>query len=118
VEEFDLIADAPRGGLEKARTLAAREGAVCVYKKGGGGSVTFSGGMSFETPVFPVKALKPTGAGDAFLGAIFASLADGLSLEEAVRRGSAAAAMVVTKVGCAPASPTRQELAAFIEANS
>jgi 5-dehydro-2-deoxygluconokinase len=118
VEEFDLIADAPGGGLEKARTLAAREGAVCVYKKGGDGSVTFSGGTSFETPVFPVKALKPTGAGDAFLGAIFASLADGLSLEESVRRGSAAAAMVVTKVACAPASPTRQELAAFIEANS
>lgn len=117
-EEFELIAGAAGAGREKAGQLAAREGVICVYKMGGDGSITFSGGTSFETPVFPVAALKPTGAGDAFLGAVCTSLADGLGIAESVRRGSAAAAIVVTKVGCAPASPTQQELAAFIETRS
>ena len=41
-------------------------------------------------------------------------LAEGLSLHDAVLRGSACAAIVVTKVGCAPAMPTPAELADFI----
>jgi 5-dehydro-2-deoxygluconokinase len=117
-EEFDLIASVAGAGRERARQLAAREGVICVYKMGGEGSVTFSGGSSFETPVFPVSALKPTGAGDAFLAAFCFSFADGHELAESVRRGSAAAAIVVTKVGCAPANPTQQELAAFIKTHS
>jgi 5-dehydro-2-deoxygluconokinase len=117
-EEFDLIANFADGGREKAKQLATRQGVICVYKMGADGSVTFSGGKSFETPVFPVAALKPTGAGDAFLGAFCTSLADGLEISESVRRGSAAAAIVVTKIGCAPASPTQQELAAFIETHT
>jgi 5-dehydro-2-deoxygluconokinase len=117
-EEFDLIADTPGAGKQKAETLTNRQGVTCVYKMGERGSVTFSSGTSFETPVFPVRALKPTGAGDAFLGAFCTSLASGESLEDSVRRGSAAAAIVVTKVGCAPANPGRQELADFIKTHS
>lgn len=116
-EEFDLIADEAGGGRRKAAQLAERSGVVCVYKMGERGSVTYSEG-SFETPVFPVKALKPTGAGDAFMGAFCTSLATGHHLVEAVRRGSAAAAIVVTKVGCAPANPTIQELDDFISTYS
>jgi 5-dehydro-2-deoxygluconokinase len=41
-------------------------------------------------------------------------LAAGLPLREAVLQGSAAAAMVVARVGCAPAMPTRAELDAFL----
>jgi 5-dehydro-2-deoxygluconokinase len=58
--------------------------------------------------------LKPTGAGDSFLGTLIMALADGRPLREAVLRGSAAAAMVVARIGCAPAMPTRAELDAFI----
>lgn len=117
-EEFDLICGVQSGGLDKARELAARDGIICIYKMGPKGSVTFSGDNAFETPVFAVNALKPTGAGDAFLGAFCTSVAEGLTLQQAVRRGSAAAAIVVTKVGCAPANPTRQELDTFMEAHS
>ena len=35
-------------------------------------------------------------------------------MQDAVLRGSAAAAMVVARVGCAPAMPTRAELDAFL----
>ncbi len=111
-EEFDLLAGTTNGGLDLARSLASD--AIAIHKMGERGSVTFAGSLSFETPVFPVKAIKPTGAGDAFLGALCTNLAIGHTLQDAVRCGSAAAAIVVSRVGCAPASPTTDELTTFL----
>jgi 5-dehydro-2-deoxygluconokinase len=48
------------------------------------------------------------------MGGFLTGLAAGLDLDVAVNRGSAAAAFVVTRVGCAPAMPTAPELASFI----
>ncbi|MCA3562089.1 MAG: 5-dehydro-2-deoxygluconokinase [Aestuariivirga sp.] len=110
--EFDVLAGGS-GGHAHARQLAARCAAV-IYKMGEKGSVTFAGDGSFETPIFPVAALKPTGAGDAFMAGLVTGLAQGLGLAAGVRRGAAAAAITVTRVGCAPASPTAAELDAFI----
>ena len=114
-DEFGVMA----GDYEKGRDFAAslvEEGVgIAVYKMGERGSVTFTKDGSFETPIFPVQALKPTGAGDSFMGAFLASLAAGHGVREAVRRGSAAAALVVTRVGCAPAMPDTAELEAFME---
>ncbi len=112
--EFDLIAGRDGGGLDLARQLAAKPDVIAIYKLGERGSVTFSNAGSFELPVFPVNAIKPTGAGDAFLAGFCTAFATGVTLYETVRHGSASAAIVVTRVGCAPASPTREELAAFI----
>ncbi|MGL4489927.1 MAG: PfkB family carbohydrate kinase [Rhizobiaceae bacterium] len=116
-DEFDVVAGSKGAGLAAAKALA-KAGAVAIYKMGEKGSITFSGETSFETPVFKVTALKPTGAGDAFLGTLCASLGSGKSLEDSVKRGSAAAAIVVTKVGCAPATPSLAELDAFMQQNS
>jgi 5-dehydro-2-deoxygluconokinase len=55
---------------------------------------------------------------DSFLGAFVAALAVGQDTEAAVRRGSAAAAIVVARVGCAPAMPTTVEIDAFMAAQS
>jgi 5-dehydro-2-deoxygluconokinase len=111
--EFSVLANG-RDGEALAREMARSESKVVVYKMGEQGSVTFGGPKRFVTPVYTVKALKPTGAGDAFMGAFVTSLAAGLDLENSVKRGTAAAAIVVTKVGCAPAMPTLQELEAFM----
>jgi 5-dehydro-2-deoxygluconokinase len=85
-----------------------------IYKMGEKGSVSFEGGNSLTTPIFEVTALKPTGAGDAFMAGLVTGLAQGRDLRTSVKRGTAAAAIVVTRVGCAPASPTEDELADFI----
>ena len=45
---------------------------------------------------------------------LVSGLSDGLSVRDAVLRGAAAAAMVVARVGCAPAMPNRPELEAFL----
>ena len=112
-DEFGVMAGTGGDGRELARSLAGRAECV-IYKMGAQGSVTFTRREAFETGIFPVRALKPTGAGDAFMGGFVSSLAAGLSLRDSVRRGSAAAAIVVTRVGCAPAMPTAAELDQFI----
>jgi 5-dehydro-2-deoxygluconokinase len=113
-EEFALLAGTGGDSLEAAAGYAAMPGRIVVHKMGALGSVTFAEGKSFETGIFSVAALKPTGAGDAFLAAFCVSLAEGRAIEDAVRRGSAAAAIVVTKVGCAPAMPSLAELEDFM----
>lgn len=113
-EEFALLAGEEGDSLVKAAGYASRPDRIVVHKMGARGSVTFAEGRSFETGIFKVAALKPTGAGDAFLASFCVSLASGHSIEDAVRRGSAAAAIVVTRVGCAPAMPTLAELDDFM----
>jgi 5-dehydro-2-deoxygluconokinase len=111
-EEFAVLAEGGDGET-LARELAERAKAV-VYKMGARGARTFSGAHVIETSVFPVAALKPTGAGDAFMAGFATGLALGFDLSASAVRGAAAAAIVVTRVGCAPASPTAAELAAFL----
>ena len=77
-------------------------------------TVTLADGEEIRTGIFPVQAVKPTGAGDSFMAGFMASLAEGRPLREAVLRGSACASIVVAKPGCAPAMPHMPELAAFL----
>ncbi|MCB1350712.1 MAG: permease, partial [Maritimibacter sp.] len=112
-EEFDFMAGAPGAGLGQARDLAATADIV-VYKRGPEGAVTFAGADEIATGIYPVEALKPTGAGDSFLAGLLASLADGRPLKDALLRGSACASIVVARPGCAPAMPGPAELDAFL----
>jgi 5-dehydro-2-deoxygluconokinase len=116
-DECGVMAGSKDKGLGFAEELAKTSASIVIYKMGEKGSITFTrDGKRFETGIFPVTALKPTGAGDSFLGAFAASMAAGMPLEECVRRGSAAAAIVVSRVGCAPAMPTPDELNQFLAA--
>jgi 5-dehydro-2-deoxygluconokinase len=115
--EFAVLAGSG-DGLAKAKVLAASHHGVVVYKMGEKGSVAFVGDTSFQRGIYSVKALKPTGAGDAFMGGFVTGLEQGLSVEHGVERGSAAAAITVTRVGCAPAVPTTQELVQFMSTNT
>jgi 5-dehydro-2-deoxygluconokinase len=112
--EFGFMAGDYNKGLDKARSLIGQGAQIVVYKMGEKGAITFSPECEVKTGIYRTAALKPTGAGDAFLGNFIASLARGSALEQAVLHGSAAAAIVVSRVGCAPAMPTREELERFI----
>ena len=114
-EEFAILAGAPERGLACARELA-RNADLVVYKMGAAGSVTLTGGREIRTGIYPAEALKPNGAGDSFLAGLLTSRAEGRTIEEALRRGAACAAMVVARPGCASAMPTCRELAAFFNA--
>lgn len=116
--EFGFMAGDFDKGLDKARSLIAEGAQIVVYKMGENGAITLTAEGEFKTGIFRTVALKPTGAGDAFLGNLVASLSRGLALETAVLHGSAAAAIVVSRVGCAPAMPTPDELSRFITFHS
>ena len=113
-EEFGFMAGDIDKGLDKARELAGTTAKIVVYKKGPQGAVTLVDGKEMSTGIYPVTALKPTGAGDSFMAGFLAGLSEGRPMQEAVMRGSACASIVVAKPGCAPAMPDTTELAAFL----
>ena len=61
------------------------------------------------------KVLETTGAGDAFNGGFAFALAEGMPLTEAVRFGSATAAISVTRLGTAPAMPYKTEIQELLD---
>jgi 5-dehydro-2-deoxygluconokinase len=115
-EEFGFMAGGYDKGLAKAKSLLTTNAQIVVYKMGAKGAITMTRDSEFATGVYRTQALKPTGAGDSFMGGLLAGLAEGRPLREAVLRGSAAAAIVVSRVGCAPAMPTTREIDAFMAA--
>jgi 5-dehydro-2-deoxygluconokinase len=115
--EFGFMAGDYDRGLAKARELASTTARIVIYKMGEDGAITLTPDGEFRTGIFPVTALKPTGAGDSFMGGFIAALAGGQTLREAVLRGSACASIVVRRVGCAPAMPTTADLEDFLSSH-
>jgi ribokinase len=75
-------------------------------------AVTKSGRIS--VPAFSVKAVDTVAAGDAFVGAFSAGLANGMDLGSAIRLANGAAALSVTRHGAQPSLPTRKEVQDFL----
>ncbi|MEP3428637.1 MAG: 5-dehydro-2-deoxygluconokinase [Roseibium sp.] len=115
--EFGFMAGDYDKGLQKARELAQNSAQIAVYKMGEKGAITITPDTEFRTGIYPVDALKPTGAGDSFMGGFIAAMAAGHDLKTAVLRGSASASIVVGRVGCAPAMPTTAELENFLSSH-
>lgn len=117
-EEFGFMAGGIEKGLAKAKSLSEESVAIVVYKMGEKGAITFANGEEIKTGIYSVTALKPTGAGDSFMAGMMASIAAGLDLKESILRGSACAAIVVGKPGCAPAMPNHDQLEEFLNTHS
>ncbi|MEM7470381.1 MAG: 5-dehydro-2-deoxygluconokinase [Pseudomonadota bacterium] len=113
-EEFGFMAGDIAKGQAKAQDLAATSASVVIYKMGEKGAVTYAGDKTIATGIYKVDALKPTGAGDSFMAGLMAAIAAGHDLKDAIHRGSACAAIVVGKPGCAPALPDLPELETFL----
>ena len=113
-EEFGFMAGGYKKGLDKARALSGSGTSLVIYKMGQGGAITFAGSEEIRTGIYPVEAVKPTGAGDSFLAGLLTSIAAGHTLETAILRGSACASITVSRPGCAPAMPDTPTLEAFL----
>lgn len=61
-------------------------------------------------PIFPVKAVDTTAAGDTFTGYFIAGLAEGLSMQEVLRRSAKASSIAVTRPGAVPSIPYKEEV--------
>ena len=67
-EEFSILAGKYEDSLNFAKTLSSNCDLI-IYKKGNHGSVSFVEDREINKGVFSVNPLKPTGAGDSFMGA-------------------------------------------------
>ena len=113
-QEFAMLSRGGRDPLETAGRFARNGCRFVILKKGNAGSTTLTRDGAFDTDIFAVDAKKPFGSGDAFLGSLVVALRRGTTVEDAVRRATAAAAYVVARRGCAFAMPTAAELETFI----
>lgn len=87
-----------------------------IVKVGAKGSyVKTADGKAFESPGFKVEHVVDTvGAGDGFAVGVISALLEGLSLEEAARRGAAIGALAVMSPGDNEGLPTRDKLNEFM----
>ncbi len=104
----------PEGWANLAAELRDLGPATVVVTLGAEGAVTSSGQGVDVQPAFRVDAVDTTGAGDSFCGALAVALAQGLPLDQAVRRGCAAGAIASTRTGAQSALPTAEELTTFL----
>ncbi len=112
-EEFGFMAGGIDQSLQKARSLAGSTDLI-VYKMGEKGAITFFDCDEIPTGIYPVEALKPTGAGDSFMAGLVTSLAGGHDLKTSLLRGSACASVTVSRPGCAPAMADTATLETFL----
>lgn len=94
--------------------LHGRGAAVVALKKGAEGAEISDGARVISVPAFAVEEIDPTGAGDCFCGTFVALVEQGVSLEEAGLRASAAGALAVTKRGPMEGNSMPDEIMALI----
>jgi sugar/nucleoside kinase (ribokinase family) len=88
----------------------AAKGKLVVRKHGKDGVRVFEAdGGTWDVPTISVEEADPTGAGDAFAGALLAALHRGEPLERALRLANICGALSVTKKGPMEGLPTWEE---------
>jgi 5-dehydro-2-deoxygluconokinase len=114
-EEFHIAAGCENTAEALAR-LRALSAAVFVVKRGPLGCSVHHGdlGGSAGGTGFPVEVFNVLGAGDGFAAGFLSGWLRGQPLEECARRANACGALVVSRHGCAPAMPSKEELELFL----
>ncbi|MDA9425528.1 MULTISPECIES: ribokinase [Bradyrhizobium] len=100
--------------IDVARKLQAREDQTICVTLGKRGVLALAGREQIAVPGRLVKALDTTGAGDCFVGALAAQLADDVPLRTALAFANAAASISVQRMGAGPSMPTAKEVAAVM----
>lgn len=99
-----------------AESLATRLQTGIVRTLGGNGAEAFANGQNIRVSAMKVEVLNTTAAGDCFVGVLASSLDRGLSLEDAMKRATIAAAIACTRAGSQQSIPHGQETDQFIVA--
>jgi len=103
--------------IDAARSLQAGQEKIICVTLGKRGIVALIDGQPHVDLGRAVKAIDTTGAGDCFVGAVAALLADGQPLRSAFRYANIAASICVQRMGAAPSMPTVEEVKAVLSAS-
>ena len=104
--------DAPARLIELARRLQRAEDQIVCVTLGKRGVVALVDGDTIAIAGRAVTAVDSTGAGDCFVGALAARLAEGAEIREALEYANVAASICVQRMGAGPSMPTRDEVVA------
>lgn len=120
-EEEIRIAGGSTDTREALLNIREATDAALVLKTGALGATVFEGGIptnlddGLRVPGFPVEVLNTVGAGDAFLSGFLSGWLYGEPYERCLTLGNACGAIVVSRHGCSPAMPTREELDYYLQ---
>jgi len=93
-----------------AKLLQQRGPTAVVVTRGGDGSTVVTSAGATDYPAAQAEAVDTTGAGDAFNAGLAVALAEGKSLEQAVRFGAEVGAYAVTRSGVLDGLPKLADL--------
>jgi ribokinase len=112
--EAGLISEHSSANIRTAKLigsdLVARGAAAAIITMGRRGCMVVDRDSADHIPAYDIELVDHTGTGDAFAGALAASLAVGDDLRKAVKFASAAGALACTKFGSVDAMPTKEEI--------
>jgi len=115
IAAFDGLIDVLVPNEGEAATIGDVAGVHLVLTLGEKGArVVERDGTTTDIGPHEVDCVDTVGAGDAFCGALAASLANGASLVDAARIGNAAGACAVTVEGAEPSMPRRAAIDALL----
>lgn len=116
--ETEMLTGLPVGTLDEAeaaaRMLLTRGPQAVILTLGARGALVVTSDQVMHIAALKVEAVDPTGAGDAFIGSLAVFLGEGLSLDCAVHRANAIAALSVTRIGAQVSFPRRDETDEFL----
>ena len=95
-----------------ARDLATTHALTCVVTLGAEGALAIGPKVAQRIAALPIEPVDTTGAGDAFVGVLAASLDLGHGLGAALRRASVAAGLACTRLGAQTSQPTAAQIEA------
>ena len=99
--------------LEKMREMFPH--AKIVLTLGKDGAKYAEGDNVYYQPIFQVKAVDTTAAGDTFTGYFLAGLIEGMEIPEILKMSAKASSIAVTREGAVPSIPYREEVMKALE---
>ncbi len=103
------------GMADCARSLIKQGVRTVLLTLGANGSLLINSDEEKHIPAYTINPVDTTAAGDAFIGGVAAWLAQGHSVEEAMRVGNACGALAASKFGAQPSLPTLAEVQKFLQ---
>lgn len=95
---------------QAARKIIRHSDQTIIVTLGAAGTQIVDSSSTLRVAAYAAVVVDTTGAGDCFCGVLAASIANGIPIADAVRRGNRAASLAVQNPGAAGAMPTRVEI--------